>query len=166
MRGRDDNGGGGGGTTLTDPPPPPKKNQQTPNHCRQTTKNSYVASTLRAGMPDSAADAQSVIAVSAMEAIGLSQALARYHDKRPARRPVPFTVVRGMSNHVMQPVARQAPQSSVWVNGPEIPEDFVNGYAYAIQSSASVVLSLLQARCRAAGGSAGRCSYNVGAEGR
>jgi hypothetical protein len=97
-----------------------------------------------------------------MEAIGLSQGLERYYAKRPSlKRRVPFTSVRGMSNQAVQPVARQSPGSPVWVNGEEVAEDFVNGYKYAISSSSSVVLSALQARCRAAGGGAGKCTYTV-----
>lgn len=97
-----------------------------------------------------------------MEAIGLSQGLERYYAKRPnLKRRVPFTSVRGMSNQAVNPVARQSLGSPVWINGEEVPDDLVNGYKYAIQSSSSVVLSALQARCRAAGGGAGKCSFTV-----
>jgi hypothetical protein len=139
-----------------------KSNLLSPNPKTQHQKNRYVAATLRAGLADSDATPQSVIAVSAMEAIGLSQGMARYYAKHPSAKRVAFTNVRGMSNQAVQPVARAAPQSSVWINGEEVPEDFVNGYRYAIQSSASVVLSTLQARCRAAGGSAAKCAYAIG----
>jgi hypothetical protein len=91
---------------------------------------SYVASTLVAGLPGSTATPESVTAVSAMEAIGLAQGLLRFYAKRPrATRRVPFTVVRGMSDSTMQPVARAAPGSPAWVNGVPVPPDFANGYA-------------------------------------
>ena len=110
----------------------------------------------------------SVSAVSAMEAIGISQGLERYYAKQSASaKPIPFTSVRGMSNQAVQPVTRQAPGSEIWVPGTEVPEDFVNGYSYAIQSATSVVLSTLQARCLAAAsssskkGSSASCTYTV-----
>ena len=110
-----------------------------------------------------------VSAVSAMEAIGISQGLERYYAKQAAgTKPIPFTSVRGMSNQAVQPVTPQSPGSEVWVPGTEVPEDFVNGYSYAIQSATSVVLSTLQARCLAAasaskskGGSTTSCTYTV-----
>jgi ribosomal protein S8 len=71
---------------------------------------------------------------------------------------VAFTVVRGQSNQLIQPVKKAGGKK--WKNGKEIPEDFAGGYAYAISTSATVVLSTLQARCVAAGGG-GACSFNV-----
>ena len=110
-----------------------------------------------------------VSAVSAFEAIGVAQGLERYYVKQPAgTKAIPFTLVRGMSDRTVEPVARQSPGSDVWVPGIEVPDDFVNGYSYSIQSATSVVLSTLQARCLAAasaskskGGSTTSCTYTV-----
>ena len=111
-----------------------------------------------------------VSAVSAFEAIGVAQGLERYYVKQPAgTKAIPFTLVRGMSDRTVEPVARQSPGSDVWVPGIEVPDDFVNGYSYSIQSATSVVLSTLQARCRLAaataskskGGNSANCTYTV-----
>jgi hypothetical protein len=88
-----------------------------------------------------------------------------------------------MSNWAVQPVAlkgtvaaaaaapshggdaqKAAPprQIAMWGEGEEVPEDFVNGYKYAIQSASTAVMSALQARCVAGGGSNKTdCTFSV-----
>ena len=139
--------------------------QQQPNN--NANNDSYVANTLSQGLKKSVPQ-DAVIAVSAMEAIGVSQALERYYAKvAPGTARVPFTNVRGNANQAVQPVKRADGSTTEWVDGTEVPADFVNGYKYAIESSASVVLSALQARCRLAnasskkGGSSSTCTYTV-----
>lgn len=90
----------------------------------------------------SAAD---MIAVSAMEGVGVSEALLRYHDLSTTRRIIPFTNVRTLSNWMLQPVTQTKP--GVWEVQQEVPEDFVNGYAYAIATGSATILSLYQDRC-------------------
>lgn len=81
-----------------------------------------------------------------------------------------------MSNWAVQPVVKTASTartpagatSALWANGEEVPEDFANGYAFAIESASTTVLSVLQSRCAKRVGpvrAAGACAYSsVGAK--
>jgi hypothetical protein len=83
-----------------------------------------------------------VVAVAAMEAIGLGFALEKYW--LISGRRIPFTTIRGMSNWDHTPI--QYLGDGNWTSS-DFPEDFVNGYAYAIATSATVVMNTLKARC-------------------
>lgn len=124
---------------------------------------SYVASTLNAAALPGVGRTftqRDVIAVSAMEAIGLSQGLQRYYAKRPDVPLVPFTVVRGQSNQLHEPV-KKAKKGQNWVNYKTVDENISEGYKYGISTSATVVLSTLQARCVRGGGSTNLCTFLV-----
>ncbi|KAI8467059.1 MAG: hypothetical protein J3K34DRAFT_524060 [Monoraphidium minutum] len=133
----------------------------------------YVADTLNAGgrtpAPGRNYTQADVLAVSAMEAVGLAAAFTRYSGMTGARA-IPYTVVRGMSNWAVMPVARVAgangtagANATTWVNGPPIGSDFVSGYKFAIQSASATVLSLLKERCLAGASAkqAAECTFTV-----
>ncbi|KAL6760862.1 hypothetical protein V8C86DRAFT_2546614 [Haematococcus lacustris] len=104
----------------------------------------YAAQTLAAALGGtwSAAD---VLAVSAMEGIGVAEALLKYHQLAHTRRKIPYTHVRTLSNWLHPPVHQVRP--GVWEIAVELPEDFVTGYGYAIATGSSVLMSLYQQRC-------------------
>ncbi|KAJ9507064.1 hypothetical protein QJQ45_004663 [Haematococcus lacustris] len=104
----------------------------------------YAAQTLAAALGGtwSAAD---VLAVSAMEGIGVAEALLKYHQLAHTRRKIPYTHVRTLSNWLHPPVQQVRP--GVWEVAVELPEDFVTGYGYAIATGSSVLMSLYQQRC-------------------
>lgn len=86
-----------------------------------------------------------VIAVSAMEAVGVAAAMAKY-SAIPGNPKIPYTFVRGSSDYVHLPLSSR--RVGVWDEVKTVPPvDFVNGYAYAIASYSTVVLDLLTARC-------------------
>uniref|UniRef100_A0A7S0RA27 Nucleoside phosphorylase domain-containing protein n=1 Tax=Chlamydomonas leiostraca TaxID=1034604 RepID=A0A7S0RA27_9CHLO len=108
----------------------------------------YAADTLRAaGVAGDSVTARDVIAVSAMEGIGVAEALLRYHGLATTPRKIPYTHVRTLSNWLHQPVAQVKP--GVWEVAVEIPEDFVTGYGYAIATGSATIMSLYQTRCEA-----------------
>ncbi|GAX73669.1 hypothetical protein CEUSTIGMA_g1120.t1 [Chlamydomonas eustigma] len=113
-----------------------------------------------------AVTADSMIAVSAMEGVGVSEAFMRYHALSTTLSPIPFTHIRTLSNWMLQPIQQVSP--GVWEASEEVPDDFVNGYAYAISTGSSTILSLFQARCLAREGTNGAngtgCSFEIVSE--
>ncbi|EFJ50281.1 hypothetical protein VOLCADRAFT_89239 [Volvox carteri f. nagariensis] len=89
--------------------------------------------------------AREVIAVSAMEGVGVAEALEKYHRLSTTKRRIPYTNVRTLSNWVHQPVGKVA--EGEWRVYQEVPEDYVNGYAYAIATGSATIMSLFQQRC-------------------
>lgn len=77
-----------------------------------------------------------------------------------------------MSDWCQQPVNRTASyavnsagvNSTLWVNGAEVEEDYSLGFAYAIKSASTAVLGMLKGRCVAQGGrrAATDCVFTVG----
>ncbi len=61
-----------------------------------------VASVMREAFNSTVTSAD-VIAVSAMEAIGLAEAMEKHHRLATTKRIIPYTNVRGMSNHLNKP---------------------------------------------------------------
>ncbi|KAG2438952.1 hypothetical protein HYH02_010745 [Chlamydomonas schloesseri] len=97
-------------------------------------------------------DATEVIAVSAMEGVGVAEALEKYHRLDSTPRRIPYTNVRTLSNWIHHPVGRKPGSSGAsaeWDIFQEVPEDYVNGYAYAIATGSVTILSLFQQRCLA-----------------
>ena len=90
--------------------------------------------------------AQDVIAVSAMEAVGFSEAMYKFSALSGAPQ-IPFTVVRSNSDYLYKPVMYEG--DGMWTAGEPVSNDFINGYSFAIASSSAAVLSLFQARCQA-----------------
>ncbi|KAG2500711.1 hypothetical protein HYH03_001476 [Edaphochlamys debaryana] len=91
---------------------------------------------------------EDVIAVSAMEGVGVAEALEKYHRLDSTPRRIPYTNVRTLSNWIHHPVSQKS--EGVWGIYQEVPEDYVNGYAYAIATGSATILSLYQQRCLAA----------------
>jgi hypothetical protein len=157
-----------------------------------------------------------VVAVAAMEGVGLAEAVTKYNLLAAAPRAVPFTNVRAMSNWLHQPLrqvraagllgqvlrrscpgpptpSNPTPAQSIsnrclgllrrahqppppgrpalppplkhtysaaagllcpqvspgnWTYGEEVPEDFENGYGYAIATGSSYILALFRQRCQ------------------
>lgn len=98
-----------------------------------------------------------VIAVSAMEAIGLDATMEHYHALDGVV-PIPYANVRGMSNQLHGPVRRRG---NDWVYGEPIEEDYVDGYKYAIATSSTAVLTMYRRRCLASGRDAKTCDFKV-----
>mmetsp|Transcript_12443 Transcript_12443/g.26864 ORF Transcript_12443/g.26864 Transcript_12443/m.26864 type:complete len:491 (-) Transcript_12443:204-1676(-) len=108
----------------------------------------YAAMTLNAGLGlrgSTALSAHDVLAISAMEGIGVAEAMEKYHALSSTRHKIPYTNIRTASNWIHQPVQQTSP--GVWEVFEEVPEDFVNGYAYAIASGSAAILTFYQARC-------------------
>lgn len=107
-----------------------------------------------------------VIAVSAMEAVGI--VAAANNAERLTGISVPYTIVRAASNYVHQPVYRSSSASSsnitTWLQGAEIQEPqglATNGPAgmdYAIETGSALVIGGLRARCLASGNSKAVCN--------
>eukprot|EP00878_Enallax_costatus_P008523 GHUV01008911.1.p1 GENE.GHUV01008911.1~~GHUV01008911.1.p1 ORF type:complete len:410 (+),score=61.73 GHUV01008911.1:192-1421(+) len=108
---------------------------------------SYVAEALNNATGGSSYNQNNVLAVSAMEGIGLSMAMQRYNSLSSTRRPnsIPYTYVRGMSDWVHRPLTYD-PANKIWGQGPVL-ENIPEGYKYAITTASSVVLVTLQTRC-------------------
>jgi hypothetical protein len=70
----------------------------------------------------------SVIAVSAMEAIGVAEAIQKYNSLPTTTRQIPYTVVRGNSNWLHNIVKKQ--RNEFWVDGTQVPDDFGSTYKY------------------------------------
>jgi hypothetical protein len=90
--------------------------------------------------------AQDVLAVTAMEAVGVSEALLRYNSLKGVQA-VPFTNIRTLSNWNVQPITRD--NQGRWVAYKEVPEDFITGYSHAIATGSTTILSYHQAKCLA-----------------
>lgn len=90
--------------------------------------------------------AEDILAVTAMEAVGVSEALLRYHSLKGVR-PVPFTNIRTLSNWNVGPLTRD--DKGKWVSYKEVPEDFITGYSHAIATGSATILSYHQAKCLA-----------------
>ncbi|GLI61951.1 hypothetical protein VaNZ11_004513, partial [Volvox africanus] len=108
-----------------------------------------IATALGFGKPGSGArnaiSPQEVIAVSAMEGVGVAEALEKYHRLKTTKRRIPYTNVRTLSNWIHHPVGKKA--EGQWEIFQEVPEDYVNGYAYAIATGSVTILTLYQQRC-------------------
>ncbi|KXZ49339.1 hypothetical protein GPECTOR_22g933 [Gonium pectorale] len=111
-----------------------------------------IATALGYGAPGSGArnalGPDQVIAVSAMEGVGVAEALEKYHRLDSTPRRIPYTNVRTLSNWIHHPVGKTK-EDGVWSIYQEVPEDYVNGYAYAIATGSVTILSLFQRRCLA-----------------
>lgn len=98
-----------------------------------------------------------VIAVSAMEAIGLDATMEKY-NALDGVNPIPYVNVRAMSNQLHGPLVRKGGD---WVYGTPIKEDYVSGYKYAIATSSTGVLNMYKRRCVAKHGSIDLCDFSV-----
>lgn len=121
----------------------------------------YVAYTLTTAL-SKPIYADEVIAVSAMEAVGVSAAMTKFHAI-PGNPKVPYTFVRGSSDYVHLPLSTDG--SGVWSDIETVPAvDFINGYSYAIASFSTVVLDLFTHRCLTNGGDASFCKLKAGVQ--
>ncbi|MEW5311428.1 MAG: hypothetical protein WDW38_003144 [Sanguina aurantia] len=71
--------------------------------------------------------------------------MSRYHGQATTLRSIPYTHVRTISNWLHSPVIQV--KSGEWAIYRDVPEDYVNGYAYAIATGSALVMSLFQDRC-------------------
>ncbi|KAJ3344216.1 hypothetical protein HDU93_000006 [Gonapodya sp. JEL0774] len=127
-----------------------------------TLTRQYTAQILQGAVPSVSPNATEgdAIVVSAMEAIGLAAAMTSYAKLADgkARPPIPFVYVRGNSDYVHQPVIYNA-TAKIWQQNGEVEDDFAHGYAYAIASYSTVVLSYLKSNCLTS--SYGNCTFTV-----
>ena len=71
---------------------------------------------------------------------------------------IPYTFVRGCSDYLYPAPMETSP--GVWGANPKSPADHFNvTYPFAVRTISSVVLTVFQLRCRAAGNSAADCGY-------
>mmetsp|Transcript_1923 Transcript_1923/g.4867 ORF Transcript_1923/g.4867 Transcript_1923/m.4867 type:complete len:137 (-) Transcript_1923:824-1234(-) len=89
--------------------------------------------------------AKDVIAVSAMEGIGIAEAFAKYNALSTTHEPIAYTHVRTASNWIHQSVYQKSP--GVWEHYKDTTEDFATGYAYAIATGSSFIMAFYQERC-------------------
>mmetsp|Transcript_35032 Transcript_35032/g.63020 ORF Transcript_35032/g.63020 Transcript_35032/m.63020 type:complete len:504 (-) Transcript_35032:1083-2594(-) len=110
----------------------------------------YVAGTLNAAFKDYETykfrTARDVIAVSAMEGVGVGLAFTKYNRLDSTGRFVPYTHIRSMSNWVHHPV-NKTDNGSTWATVDDFLENYEDGYRYAIETASSAVLSYYQIRC-------------------
>lgn len=105
---------------------------------------SFVAETLNVALGTSKTR-RDVIAVSAEEAVGVTQAMQSYNRLASSTLPpLPYTFVRANSDWLHAPVVRGPGRTWRQIDQTR---DFVTGYAYAIASYSTIVLSWLQSRC-------------------
>ncbi|KAK9811758.1 hypothetical protein WJX72_009569 [[Myrmecia] bisecta] len=123
----------------------------------EATARNYSALTINQAL-NTSLTASDVIAVAAMEAIGLAEAMTKF-QRVGGSTQIPFTVIRGASNYLYKPVSHNG--AGFWSYGAPFVEDIASGYAYAIASASSAVLSLFQSRCSANGGTNGACNFAV-----
>ncbi|CAL8467166.1 g6702 [Coccomyxa elongata] len=100
-----------------------------------------------------------VIAVSAMEAVGVAPAI-NLHNGMSGYDQVPYVFVRANSDYLYQPIQR-AKSGNGWetVDNPPPANNSVN-FRFAIGTSSTAVLTMLQLRCfQSAGNNATACAY-------
>jgi len=109
------------------------------------TARNYSAVTINLAF-NTSLTAREVIAVSAMEAVGVSQALDAYNALNSTKSAIPYVFVRGNSDWLHQPVKQL--DDGTWTYTTPVAVDFANGYKYAIATTSNVVFSVLSARCK------------------
>ena len=120
----------------------------------------YVADALNKmdGM-DGSLDMTKVTAVSAMEAIGMDDAIIKYNAVQPDDKKIPTVNFRGMSNLLHHPVKQE--QDGRW-SSVEVEESIDDGYEFAIASTATTVLEMFKQRCqKEQDASSLECSYTI-----
>ena len=120
----------------------------------------YVAHALnKAGTGDRKLDMTKVTAVSAMEAIGLDDAIIKYNANQTPDKKIPSVNFRGMSDPLHNPVMKM--DDGRWVTV-HMDEPVDEGYKFAIATTATTVLELFKQRCLNEGGKASmECSYTI-----
>ncbi|PSC73770.1 anamorsin-like protein [Micractinium conductrix] len=125
------------------------------DQCAEVASESFYAAGA-AGRPVSQHD---VAVASAMEARGFLSALYN-HAAAGGGDPLPHTIVRTASNlDSLMPVYRSAANQTVWLAGATQALDLDAGYAYAIGTASTAVLSLLRQRCLAGGATPAGCTF-------
>lgn len=112
----------------------------------EITARNYTALTINQAF-NSSVTPKDVVAVSAMEAVGVAQAIDAYNALNATKSKIPYVFVRGNSDWLHQPVTKSA--NGTWTHvSPELPTVFTDGYRYAIATTSNVVLSLMSQRCK------------------
>ena len=73
---------------------------------------------------------------------------------------LPHAIVRSASNINSGTVMRDPTADDVWLAGPQTPADLSAGYSFAIGTSSTAVLSMLQGRCLKSNAAA-NCAFVV-----
>lgn len=122
----------------------------------------YVARTINQAL-NTTLTKKDVQIANAMESIGIAMPIERYNAFNSTVRKIPYTVVRGMSDWLHGTVKQSAP--GVWVPGTVVPNDFTNGYNFAIASFSSLIMTWLQNRCLTGVGAGNTtlCSFSLAA---
>ena len=107
---------------------------------------------------DGSLDMTKVTAVSAMEAIGLDDAIIKYNQNQPEDKKIPTVNFRGMSNLLHSPVKRS--ESGRW-ESIHVDEPIHDGYEFAIATTATTVLELFKQRCEKKQDSGFECRYAI-----
>lgn len=101
-----------------------------------------------------------VVAVSAMEGVGVAQAIDAYNALNSTKSPIPYVNVRGNSDWLHQPIEQKA--DGTWTYTANVPINFAEGYKYAIATTSNVVFSMLSQRCQKLNGASNAlCMYNI-----
>lgn len=125
----------------------------------EITARDYAALTINMATKSQIATPTTVVAVAAMEAVGFGEAMEKYNRKESTERLIPYTNIRATSNWLHHPVGQVSP--GLWEYNEDVPEDFTNGYRYAISSTSATVLTWLQSRCYAAAVPDVECTFDI-----
>lgn len=106
------------------------------------------------------ATSRDVLAASAMEARGFLSAVYRFNAAPSTQRQLPYTIIRGASDHDSNTVERDPEVPGVWWEGDQVTEDAAAGYSFAIGTVSTAVLSMLKLRCQQGGG-ARSCDFSL-----
>lgn len=64
---------------------------------------------------------------------------------------IPYVMIRAHSDYLQKPVVRTG--NGMWETSPDaLPQNFEDGYPYAIATGSTAVLTMLQRRCHATNG--------------
>lgn len=113
------------------------------------TARNYSALTINLAF-NTSLTAHDVIAVSAMEAVGVAQTLDAYNALNNTKYKIPYVFVRGNSDWLHQPVMQLADGTWTYTESLTVDSATVTseGYKYAIATTSNVVFSMLSERCR------------------
>ncbi|MEW5317715.1 MAG: hypothetical protein WDW38_008994 [Sanguina aurantia] len=127
------------------------------------TGRQYTAILLNQAMNVTTYNPTNVIAVSAMEAIGFTQAIDDFHAA--GNKHIPYTYVRGNSDYTHEPLKYDGMGS--WSPAVPVNANYGPGYEYAIATYSSVTMTMLKLRCmkqvaaKKNGIKAADCTFNV-----
>lgn len=115
----------------------------------EMTARTYTAQVINAAFNTTEYSSRDVIGVSAMEAIGVAEALMKWHSMYPILPRIPYVAIRSTSNWLHQPVKKSVAKDGKvsWDYGEVVVDHFVEGYKYAIATESAALLSMMRRRC-------------------